>query len=89
MRARPGWILSLTLVAWLLVIAPAHAYVDPGTTGYIFSLAVAFFAAAGMTFKLFWRRITGFFRRDEAADTPQDDDPSGGSDDADRVTEQA
>lgn len=89
MRSRSGWILSLTLVAWLLVLAPAHAYIDPGTTGYVFSLLVAFFAAAGMTLKLFWRRITGFFRRDEPADAPRDDEASGGSDDAERVTEQA
>lgn len=84
MGTRIRWVLGLTVAAWLLVIAPANAYVDPGTTGYVLSLIVAFFAAAGMTLKLFWRRITGVFRRS--------DDGSGedeGTRDADRITEQA
>lgn len=73
MRTRVNWVLALTIVAWSLVIAPANAYVDPGTTGYVFSLLVAFFAAAGMTLKLFWRRIVGFFRRDDATTTGGED----------------
>ena len=87
MRSRPAWILSLTIVAWSLVLAPANAYIDPGTTGYVFSLLVAFFAAAGMTLKLFWRRIVGFFSRSGGDDTPGDG-PSGGND-AERVNERA
>lgn len=81
LSTRLRWVLGLTIAAWLLVLAPANAYVDPGTTGYVFSLIVAFFAAAGMTLKLFWRRIVGFFRRDDDGDTPDQG--------ADRVTEQA
>ena len=81
MRTRLRGVLGLTIAAWLLVLAPANAYVDPGTTGYVFSLLVAFFAAAGMTLKVFWRRIVGFFRRGDDGDTPDQD--------TERVTEQA
>lgn len=91
MGTRIRWVLGLTLAAWLLVVAPANAYVDPGTTGYVFSLLVAFFAAAGMTLKLFWRRITGFFSRsDDADDTAGTAAPeAAATDDADQVTERA
>lgn len=82
MGTRVRWVLGLTAAAWLLVLAPANAYVDPGTGTYLFSLIVAGLAAAGMTLKLFWRRITDFFHRGDASD-------DGSSPDADRVTEQA
>lgn len=72
MRTRLLRVLSLTIVAWLLVVAPAHAYVDPGTTGYVISMLVAAAAAAGMTLKLFWRRIVGFFRREDEGDDEVD-----------------
>lgn len=88
MRRRLSWVLALTAVAWLLVLAPAHAYVDPGTTGYVFSLLVAFFAAAGMTLKLFWRRIVDFFRRD-GGDSGTPGPTAGDDSDTERVTEQA
>lgn len=83
MRTRLSRVLALTVIAWLFVVAPAHAYIDPGTTGYVFSLLIAFFAAAGMTLKLFWRRIVGFFKRGDATG----EDASERS--AERVTDEA
>lgn len=70
MASRIRWVLALTLAAWLLVIAPANAYIDAGTTGFIFSALVAFFAAAGMLIKSFWSRVVGIFRRDSGSPSP-------------------
>lgn len=63
---RVRWVVSLTALAWLLVVPAAGAYVDPGSTSLIFSWIVAGLAAAGMTLRIFWSRLRGFFRRDTA-----------------------
>ena len=64
-RARLALTLYLTVGAWLLFVPAAHAYLDPGSTSVIFGALVAGAMGAGMFFKTFWRRITGFFRRDD------------------------
>lgn len=60
----------LTLMMWLLVVPPASAYVDPGSTSMVFQALIAFAMAAGLMIKTFWRRITSFFgrRSDEHTD---------------------
>lgn len=70
-RARVALTLWLTIGAWLLFIPAANAYLDPGSTSVIFGALVAGAMGAGMFLKTFWRRLTGFFRRD-------DDDTSAG-----------
>ena len=47
----------------LLVIAPASAYIDPGSGSIIFQAIVGGAMAIGLTVKVFWRRITAFFSR--------------------------
>lgn len=63
-RARLALTLWLTAGAWLLFVPAAHAYLDPGSTSVIFGALVAGAMGAGMVLKTFWRRFTGFFRRD-------------------------
>lgn len=73
MRAphRVRWIVALTVVAWLVVLAPAGAYVDPGSQTMLFQAVVAGLATAGLTLKLTWRRIRAFFSR-SATDSETD-----------------
>jgi uncharacterized membrane protein YccC len=67
MGSRLRTVLALTAALLLGVLAPANAYIDAGSTSVIFSALVAFFASAGMILKMSWRRITGVFRRGDAA----------------------
>ena len=47
-------------------------YLDPGSGSVILQAIVGGFAAIAVTGKLWWRRVTGFFKRnrDEEAPTP-------------------
>lgn len=61
--------LFLTVMAWAMVMLPAHAYIDPASGSYIFSAIIAGIAAAGTGLAVFWTRIKNFFRRgDRTAD---------------------
>ncbi|HEX9765327.1 MAG TPA: hypothetical protein VGA36_01090 [Nitriliruptorales bacterium] len=54
--------LALTVMAWLLFVPAAGAYVDGGSMSVVFQAVIAFAAAVGMTLKVFWSRIVGRFR---------------------------
>lgn len=71
-RERLGWLVALTATLWLALVPAANAYIDAGSTTVIFQAVVAGLAASGMFIKVYWRRITGFFRRDD--DTADDAD---------------
>lgn len=62
-RTRILWTLALTLGAWLLVVPPAHAYVEwlSGTAAW--QALIAGLMAAGLSIKVFWRRIKATFSR--------------------------
>jgi hypothetical protein len=66
MRTRLQLTVMLTLGLWLAFIPAANAYIDAGSTSMIFSAIIAFFAAAGVTIKMYWSRIVGAFRRGDA-----------------------
>ena len=54
--------LGLFFIAVLVVCAPsAHAYVDFNTGSILLQIVLGGIASAGIVFKLFWRRIKGFF----------------------------
>lgn len=65
-RSRVAWTAVLAVGAWLLVVPAASAYVDPGSTSFVFQALIAFAMAAGLTVKTFWRRLKGMFSRGEA-----------------------
>lgn len=50
------------VLAWSFLAQDAHAYVDPGTGSYIFQVILAALLGALFMLKVFWARITGFFR---------------------------
>lgn len=69
--------LFLAVMAWLMVLPPAYAYIDGGSLSVIFQSLVAGFAALGTAMVVFWGRIKAFFtRRKRAAETAQTDRPT-------------
>lgn len=51
-----------TLCTAALMIAPACAYLDPGTVSYVVSMIAALFIAAGAALAIFRRKIKLFFQ---------------------------
>lgn len=47
----------------LFPFLPARAYLDPGAGGMLVQLIAAGLAGLLMILKLYWKRITGFFKR--------------------------
>ena len=76
--ARLRYLVGLSLAAWLLVLAPASAYVDPGSTSIVFQAIVAGVAAAGLTFKMWWHRLVNLLRPGRGTG-PADGDPGDGA----------
>ena len=65
--------LFLAVMAWFMVLPPAHAYIDGGSMTVLFQAIVAGMAAAGTAVAVYWTRIKNFFRR---GDKPPDADRS-------------
>lgn len=54
-------VLYLALAFSVVVIEPAHAYIDPGSGSIIFQAVAGAAMAIGLGVKVFWRRISAFF----------------------------
>lgn len=66
-------VLGAALLLGLLFPRDAFAYLDPGSGSLIFQTIVATLAAAAYGVRVYWSRITGWFRRDAtAAPVPSD-----------------
>lgn len=57
------WVVYLATCLSLLFIAPASAYIDPGSGSIIFQAVVGGALAVGVGIKVFWGRIVSFIRR--------------------------
>lgn len=66
MRFTLGQILLIAVSA--ISPATAFAYIDPGTGSVLIQGIIAAIAAVGVTLKLYWHRVIGFFRRKAAKD---------------------
>jgi hypothetical protein len=53
----------LAVLASLLRVREAHAYLDPGTGSYILQILIAALFGALFMLKVFWGRIVGFFSK--------------------------
>lgn len=63
-RLRTVLTLVLAYLLALLAAPPrAQAYLDPGTGSYLVQVLLAALLAVGVTVKVYWRNISGFFRR--------------------------
>ena len=58
-----AWALYLGLLASMLWVPVANAYIDPGSGSIIFQVVVGAALAISVGLKVFWRRIVGFFSR--------------------------
>jgi hypothetical protein len=54
--------IALVLTACLLMASPAYAYLDPGTGSMLVSAVLGVAAALALAVKMFWYRLTSFFR---------------------------
>lgn len=58
--------LALALVLYGLIFPErAQAYLDAGTGSYLIQLVIAFIAGGLFVFKVFWRKIWFFFKRNK------------------------
>ncbi len=59
-------ILAFCLVAVVAIVvpAPAHAYLDPGSASMIVQMIIGAVAGVGIAVKLYWHKIKGVFDRD-------------------------
>ena len=65
MNKSRSFILTVAIFAFfceLGILPPAHAYIDPGTGQYVISLVIAFIAGIGFGIKIYWQKITQWFR---------------------------
>lgn len=76
-------VVVLTVSAWLLLLAPAQAYIDGGSVSVIFQALVAGIAAIGTGIAVSWHRISAFFRRDRSGGAA--DEPDAAADDREHV----
>jgi hypothetical protein len=56
--------LALAALTLLLTADDAQAYLDPGTGSLVLQIVAGSVLAVAYTVKVYWRRITSFFRRD-------------------------
>jgi hypothetical protein len=65
----------LAVLALLLLVREAHAYLDPGTGSYILQILIAGLFGALFMLKVFWGRIAGFFGKGSSESEASVQDP--------------
>jgi hypothetical protein len=59
--------LGLAVAGIVATIAPAQAYLDPGTGSIILQAIIGGLAMGAVTARLYWSKITDFFKRRPAS----------------------
>ena len=74
--AGPVWLpLALViLVVLVLFLAPALAYIDPGTGSFVIQGIIAAVVGAGFAIKMFWHRIKAVLHRQARAEDDESDE---------------
>lgn len=63
-RTRPWRLLAAGLsLGFIFLSQAAFAYIDPGTGSYVLQIAVAFLVGLAFSVKIFWKKISAFFRK--------------------------
>lgn len=47
----------------MIVVAPANAYLDPGSGSIIFQAVIGAALGISLALKVYWRRVVAFFQR--------------------------
>ena len=63
---------AFVLAGCLLIAAPAHAYLDPGTGSMLLSAVIGVAAAVALAVKMFWYRLIGMFRGQSRGDQQEE-----------------
>lgn len=63
---RKSDILFIAAACALIVVRPAHAYLDPATGSIVLQAVLAGIAAGALALKTFWHRLKGLFGRNGA-----------------------
>ena len=71
------------VLASMLLVRKAHAYLDPGTGSYILQILIAGLFGALFMLKVFWGRIVGFFSKGSSESEATVQDP--GQDMSDQI----
>ena len=66
----------LAVLAWLLLVREAYAYLDPGTGSYIIQILAAGLLGALFMLKVYWGRIVGFFSKGSSESEATVQEPS-------------
>ena len=70
------WLLSVVVfLAALDPGQPAHAYLDPGTGSILLQMLLGGVAGGIVIIKLYWHRLTSFFKRDQKDSEPAPSQP--------------
>ncbi len=59
--------------AWMSGLASPHAYLDPGSGSYLLQLLIAGALGGLVVLRMYWSRVTAFFRRLFGKNPPDDD----------------
>jgi len=73
-----GGIWFLFAAVFLLALdpgQPAHAYLDPGTGSILIQMLLGGVAGGIVIAKLYWHRLTSFFKRDQKDSEPAPSQP--------------
>lgn len=56
-------VIGITIVLLSSPLSNSHAYLDPGSGSYLLQLIIAGLLGAGFMVKMYWGKITAFFKR--------------------------
>ena len=51
------------LLGCFVLTRTAAGYIDPGTGSYVFQVAIAFVIGLAFSVKVFWKKVSTFFRK--------------------------
>lgn len=60
---------GVALFVSLVCVAPAYAYLDPGTGSMIVQALIAAVTAVSVSAGIFWKRLRGFFMKGRKKDS--------------------
>jgi hypothetical protein len=63
----------LAVAALIVVMNPAHAYIDPGSGSFFLQMLVASLVGGWFGIKMYWSKIVAFFRKESVDKQPSID----------------
>ncbi|MFT5320224.1 MAG: hypothetical protein ACI934_000355 [Pseudohongiellaceae bacterium] len=66
----------LSFILLVSIATPAYAYLDPGTGSLILQGLIAGLAMISFTFKMWWYKLTSFFKKSDDSEDSEDKEKS-------------